>query len=571
MQPTQKPASFPSRVKTSGLLSSAQWAEWSQGPSAETASETDLAKSLISRGWLTRFQAERLLEGRTRGFFFDHYRVEDILGVGGMGWVYRAIDVRTGQQLALKVLQEQFKADQGLQARFLQEARVGLLLQHPHIVRTYDMGSAGGLPYVTMGLIRGASLLELILRRRYIPWPEACEYIRQAASALAYAHQLGLVHRDVKPQNLLVDEAGQVRLLDFGLAMKCEGSTGDEFSMAMIFGHESVGTVEFAAPEQADNSLAADARSDIYSLGGTLFAALTGELPFRVSSRDELLDAHKFKPPRNVTELVPEIPSEVAAIVKRMLAKQPTERFATANDVVDALTPWAKPAEVHFDFAGILAERQLQARRKLKQLHRQQASSPAMSNSTARPTMTSSVAQISEETAAKFDQASSVVRLSTELAGELLPSAPPASTVRSAESSSPHELTSKAALIAVGSTERIPLSLDTWVIGRQPGCQLVADDGGVSGRHCELRYDGQQWWLMDLNSRNGTFVNRVQIKQHALVDGDEIQIGRHLRYRFDDGTGSQKNGARGRFWWMLAAAVFTLALLGGLAVAWLWQ
>lgn len=570
MQPIQMPASFWTRVRKSRLLDSAQLAEAARDASLQTGSEVEAAQQLISRGWLTRFQAERLLDGRTRGFFFDNYRVEDILGVGGMGWVYRAVQVETGQQVALKVLQDHFKTDQGLQARFLQEAQVGLLLQHPHIVRTFEIGSAGGLPYMSMEYIRGASLLELVLRRRHIPWAEACEYIRQAALGLEYAHRLGLVHRDVKPQNLLIDEQGQVRLLDFGLAMKCDGDTGDEFSMAMIFGHESVGTVEFASPEQADDSLTADARSDIYSLGGTLFAALTGELPFRVTSRDELLQAHKTQAPRLVTELVPEIPHEIASIVNRMLAKRPEDRFATAREVGEALAPWAQPQSVHFDFAGILAERQLQARRKLKQLQRQQASSPALSNSTARPTMTSSVAQVPSEPEEKEHRRLMTGKSSTSLAGDLLPTAPEPLSPDAPFQRAAVAIPATASLVHVGTANRIPLNLDQWVIGRQANCELPVEDAGVSTRHCELRYDGHQWWLIDLNSRNGTLVNRVPIRQHPLVGGDEIQIGRHLRYRFDDGTlPVSRSRTRGRYWLALAGLISIVALAGGLAAYWL--
>jgi len=569
MQPMQMPASFWTRVRKSRLLDSAQLAEAAQDPSLQGGSEVETAQKLISRGWLTRFQAERLLDGRTRGFFFDNYRVEDILGVGGMGWVYRAVQVNTGQQVAMKVLQDQFKTDQGLQARFLQEARVGLLLQHPHIVRTFEIGSAGGLPYMTMEYIRAASLLELVLRRGQIPWPEACEYLRQAALGLDYAHRLGLVHRDVKPQNLLIDEQGQVRLLDFGLAMKCDGDTGDEFSMAMIFGHESVGTVEFASPEQADDSLTADARSDIYSLGGTFFAALTGELPFRVTSRDALLQAHKTQAPRLVTDLVPEIPSEIAAIVNQMLAKQPADRYASASEVALALTPWAQSETVHFDFADILAERQLQARKKLKQLQRQQASSPALSNSTARPTMTSSVAQVAAEPNAKEARRLTTGQSSTVLAGHLLPTAPEPLVPEATFQRTAVAIPATAALVHLGTDSRTVLALDAWVIGRQANCELAVDDAGVSGRHCELRFDGHQWWLIDLNSRNGTFVNRVPIRQHPLVGGDEIQIGRHLCYRFDDGSQPvRRKPSRWRLLLVVVGLVLLIALAGGLAAFW---
>ena len=191
---------------------------------------------------------------RARGFFFDQYKLLDLVGVGGMGWVYRSLNTETGQIVALKILLEQFKNDRGMIVRFEQEAQAGLTLQHENIVRTLGYGLAGGLPYVVMEYIEGPSLLELLrLRERSrLPWKQACDVIRQSAAGLHHVHQSGFVHRDIKPQNLLIDHHGIVKLLDFGLTMFRDGEKGDEFSMAMIFGHECVGTAAFDAHRAGD-------------------------------------------------------------------------------------------------------------------------------------------------------------------------------------------------------------------------------------------------------------------------------------------------------------------------------
>src|SRR5262249_11213193 len=152
-------------------------------------------------------------------FFFDRFKLLDLFGLGGMGWVYHAVDTDSGEDVAIKVLRDDLKHDAGMLARFHQEARVGLKLIHPQIVRTLSTGSAGGLPYVSMEFVPGPNLLELLIQSGRLPWPLVCEIGRQTAFGLQYAHEHGVVHRDVKPQNLLIDADGHVRLLDFGLSM----------------------------------------------------------------------------------------------------------------------------------------------------------------------------------------------------------------------------------------------------------------------------------------------------------------------------------------------------------------
>ncbi|MDX1965850.1 MAG: protein kinase [Planctomycetaceae bacterium] len=554
----QVAASFWMCVKESALLAPEVLADIRRDPATRSLAPRDVARVLVQRRLLSRFQADRLLEGRSRGFFFDNYKIVDMLGVGGMGTVYQAQHTVSGDVVALKVLGDRLKRDDGMRARFLQEARIGLRLQHPQIVRTYELGSAGGLPYMIMELVRGPSLLEILLRVHRVPWAAACEFARQAALGLEYAHRQGFIHRDVKPQNLLIDDACRVRLLDFGLAMSREGESGDEFSMAMIFGHQSVGTAEYASPEQMHDSLAADARSDVYSLGATLFTALTGTTPFQADTTAEMLQAHHTQRLRSVREYTRSIPAEVADIVAKMMARNPRERFQSAADAAAALAPWSKTVPVEFDFDMILAERKQHARERQAQLSQEsQPAAPGIGGSTARPAQGSSVAQ-----APAVRSTSSKVSLrKVDAAGIPTDAATP--------SRPPADVETLGTLTSLQSGESFALTQDRLLIGRGAECQLQVDDAAVSSRHCELRFDGYRWWLNDLHSRNGTSVNGVAVRQHELQSGDEISVGSRAKFRIGYGAESRPQQRSLRAAWIVAAAMIAGAsLLAGVITFW---
>ena len=330
-------------------------------------SPTELADTLVDQNLITRFQADRLLEGRYRGFFIENYRAIEILGTGGMGWLYIAEDIETGNVVAVKMLPKKFETDPGMVARFKLEARAGMMLNHPNILRTYRIDRTGGIYgdvfYVVMEFVAGINLEELIILRGPVGWPQACDFIRQAAAGLHHAHQRGLVHRDVKPSNLLVDRHGVVKVLDFGLSRY--DKEGDEFSLSMIFGHDCLGTADYISPEQSLDSYSVDARSDIYSLGCTLYVALTGTLPYPVKSTSEKLEGHRTKKPRPLRKLVPDVPKEVVAIVEKMMAKTRENRFATIREVCLALSPFARRQLPSFDFQAVLAARAALVKKKL--------------------------------------------------------------------------------------------------------------------------------------------------------------------------------------------------------------
>ncbi|MFM9961037.1 MAG: serine/threonine-protein kinase [Planctomycetaceae bacterium] len=329
------------------------------------------AKALVKAGFLTRLHATRLLEGRTRGFFINHYRIDDVLGSGGMGWVYIARDLRTDAEVALKMLCEQNENDAGLLTRFRLEAEAGLKLNHRAIIRTHDVGTAegvyGNVHYMVMDLVRGVGIDEFVAMGGPIAWPVACHIARHISAGLQHAHRLGLVHRDLKPANVLVDEKSDAHILDFGLSLASQSVQDDEFSLTMIFGQDCLGTADYIAPEQARDSFHVDRRADLYSLGATLHFMLAGRVLFPDKlGRAAKLEAHWNEPPQPIRQLQPNVPEEIEQIVTRLLAKDPNDRFATAREVATLLKPFAKAKRVNFDFQQILDRRAAIARQREK-------------------------------------------------------------------------------------------------------------------------------------------------------------------------------------------------------------
>ncbi len=331
-----------------------------------------IAEELVKHDVLTRFQASRLLEGRARGFRIATYAVQDVLGAGGMGWVYIAQDVNTEQQYALKMLTQRHETDAGMIARFKLEARAGLMMNHPNIVRTIKMerttGVYGDVYYVVMDFVEGVSLEEMVALHGPIGWLQACDFMCQAAAGLQHAHEKGLVHRDVKPSNFLVDHDGRLQILDFGLSLIDKDE--DEFSLAMIFGHDCLGTADYIAPEQTLDSFNVDARADVYSLGCTLYFMLSGRVPFPVKVTAEKLNSHRTKKPDSIRELVPNLPAEVATVVEQMMRRKPEQRYQSANEVLEALSPFAHRQSVEFDFGRILEARAQEAKQRVAALQK---------------------------------------------------------------------------------------------------------------------------------------------------------------------------------------------------------
>lgn len=298
-----------------------------------------LTSHLTRKGLLTGWQSERLLEGRHRGFFIGKYKLLDHLGTGGMSSVYLAEHPVMRRRVAIKVLPTNRVEDSSYLRRFHREARAVATLDHRHIVRAFDVDHDGDVHYLVMEYVPGRDLKTLVEQDGPLPPRVAAEYIRQAAEGLAHAHTAGLVHRDMKPANLLVDLRGTVRVLDLGLA-----SFADDIDAALSreFDDKVLGTVDYLAPEQALNSQLADRRADVYGLGGTLYFALTGHPPFPTGSMAQRIMLHQTKEPADIRGERPEAPAELTAICRRMMAKSPERRYQTMDEVSAALGDWLR-------------------------------------------------------------------------------------------------------------------------------------------------------------------------------------------------------------------------------------
>lgn len=266
---------------------------------------------------------------------FGRYEVLHYLATGGMGAVYRARDVETGLEVALKVLPPEIAVRPGMLERFRQEALHASKLHHEHIVTLFEYGEANHTHYLAMEFVEGVDLHEYVSRKGPLGPDEARVIIGQAALALDYAHEQSIVHRDIKPSNFLItrkDGRLWVKLTDFGLAREAN----DEECRVTRAG-STVGTVDYMAPEQARDSRAADRRSDIYSLGCTLYFMLSGRPPFNEGGLSERLLQHVEKEPVDICLLNPHVPHALAAVLQRMLAKKPANRYQSAGALLDDL------------------------------------------------------------------------------------------------------------------------------------------------------------------------------------------------------------------------------------------
>jgi predicted Ser/Thr protein kinase len=270
------------------------------------------------------------------------YRVLKLLGKGGMGAVYLAEHLVMQRQVALKVIQGRLLdlAPETL-PRFLQEVKAAARLSHPHIVQAYDADRAGSLHFLVMEYIEGTDLASHLSRRGPLPVAEACDYARQAALGLQEAYEQGMVHRDIKPHNLMLTRTGQVKILDFGLAKFANEQNRQAGPGSLTGSGQVMGTADYIAPEQTRDARSIDIRADIYSLGCTLYQLLSGQLPFAEGSVIEKMIRHASEPPPPLASLRPELPAELLAVVEKMMAKAPSARYQTPAEVVEALAPFA--------------------------------------------------------------------------------------------------------------------------------------------------------------------------------------------------------------------------------------
>ena len=269
------------------------------------------------------------------------YEITGRLGMGGMGTVYSGRHTVLGRDVAIKIIRHDFLTAPGARERFLREARTAALVQHPNVVAVYDAEATDEGQFLVMEAVSGADLAKTVAEHGPLPWDAACDAIHQAAQGLEAGRRIGMVHRDLSPRNLMLADDGTVKLLDFGLA-SLSSAVGDDDQL--LCKGMLVGSAAFVSPEQVDDPASSDVRSDLYSLGCVMYFLLTGRPPFPITSLPELLDAHRHQPAPAVNVACPDIPAAVTAIVARLLAKVPGERFQTPAALAAALEPFCTRA-----------------------------------------------------------------------------------------------------------------------------------------------------------------------------------------------------------------------------------
>ena len=322
----------------SGLVDGARLQPFLPQASDSETTPRKLAARLVAAGLITRFQAEQLLLGKHRGFSLGKYRILERIGAGGHSTVYLAEHQVVRCRVAIKVLPTNRSENPVALARFYREARAAGALDHPNLVKAYDVDQDNGLHFLVMDYVDGSSLQEMVTRFGPLSIERSAHYVQQAAQGLQAAHVAGLVHRDIKPANILLDRRGVVRVLDLGLARF--HSDEHEPLTVKCDSNNVLGTADYVAPEQALNSHEVDVRADIYSLGATFYFLLSGQPLFPTGRVTQKLIWHQTRQPTPLRELRPEVPVELAAIIERMIEKDREQRYQTPAEVIEALRPW---------------------------------------------------------------------------------------------------------------------------------------------------------------------------------------------------------------------------------------
>jgi serine/threonine protein kinase len=353
-----------------------------------------------------------------------NYQIIAEIGHGGMGTVYRAYDPRLQREVAIKVLRPELTSENEVVQRFQREAVTAANLRHPSIVVVHDVGTAEGYQYIVMELLLGRTLTHEVQEHGAIPLHRATHLLGQLASALDYAHQRGLIHRDVKSSNVIVGRDDHVTLTDFGLVKALEGQTGGGLTQAGM----ALGTLNYMSPEQVAGT-PIDRRADIYALGVLAFEMLTGKLPFESESPYQTITAIMQTPPPSLLRLNPMLDAGVEAVLHRALAKRPEERFQTAGELAQALRRLRAPAGLQLVSSG---------------------------------------------------------------------------------------------------GQNIPLRAAGTSLGRVPDNDIALRDNEVSRYHARIYCEAAGWFITDLGSTNGTFVNERRLTPRAaypLAPGDTLRLG----------------------------------------------
>gem|GEM_PF-1280056 len=294
--------------------------------------------ALVAKGLITRWHMRQLFKKRYKGFFLRQYKILSHLGAGGMSTVYLAEHTMMHRQVAIKVLPKKKLEKSAYLDRFVREAQAIASLDHPNIVRAYDIDQEGDVHYIVMEYFDGRNLQNVVETDGAFVYETAADYIRQAALALEYAHQVGVIHRDVKPGNLLVSKTGLVKVLDLGLALLDENMF--EGRLTAVQEDRVLGTADYLAPEQGIDSHQIDARADIYGLGGVLYFCLTGHAPFPEGTVAQKLLAHQRSEPESIFKIRPDVPDDLVQLCRKMMSKKPDDRQQSALEVVADMQNW---------------------------------------------------------------------------------------------------------------------------------------------------------------------------------------------------------------------------------------
>lgn len=296
-----------------------------------------LAEELIEHKVITKWHSDKLLNGKYKGFFLGKHKLLGHIGSGGMSSVYLAEHTKMHDLRAIKVLPQSKLGKSSYLARFQQEAKAIASLNHPNIVRAHDIDNQGDTHYIVMEYVDGDDLQTIVKDHGPLPFGKVADYIAQSARGLQHAHDIGLIHRDVKPANVLINSKGRVKLLDLGLALFAED---EDASLTMDFNDKVLGTADYLAPEQALNSHNVDHRADLYGLGCTMYFLLTGKPPFPDGTIAQRIAKHQKEMPTEIKKIRPDCPGELAGICWKLLQKDPKFRYANATATAEVLETW---------------------------------------------------------------------------------------------------------------------------------------------------------------------------------------------------------------------------------------
>ena len=332
-------------LSDSGLISADEIDAFINGlPEQERPADAEqLVREMVRHKKLTKFQAQNAYRGKSRGLVMGNYVILDKLGAGGMGTVYKARHRRMDRIVALKVLALDTVKEADAVDRFQQEVKAAARLTHPNIVTAYDADEAAGVHFLVMECVEGRDLGSLAGEKTRLPVGTAVDYVVQAARGLEYAHAKSVIHRDIKPSNLLLGADGTVKVLDMGLARFNEKAEPDDATEAqgLTQSGQIMGTLDFMSPEQAHSTKSADERSDVYSLGCTLFFLLTGKPVYEGDTLVAKILAHRDQPIPYLREVRSDVPKLLDETFRKMVAKSPTLRHQSMSQVIAALEKFA--------------------------------------------------------------------------------------------------------------------------------------------------------------------------------------------------------------------------------------